>query len=752
MTATDLKKRAIALAEKTKIDSVTPEEVGQLSNDIVEYIENVEINGSSLGIRKTYTSVSAMESDSTAPKDDKGVLLRRGMLVNIYNQEDPDSADNGKVFSFQNPGWAFRGTVDAGYATKEELTELEQQIEDIEPIIINGDVTNNPDDEDIESVIDVETSVGKLKFKDRAYFPSNFSGKGYKILRKNIIGEKNILTQSMISEANTIYEIRYDFDLNGGTLYLVDGVVLNFNGGKLSNGIVHRNNSTSLIINPNFHNIETKGAVSNTGKLKYYSDGIEAEKDASLCLGDIVYLTKRESLSDEGGGLYKVAVAGEYATQGGIQVGSITLNPIKAPYKGVFNMNKYGILPNGEDMSDKLNTLLQTDMQWIFNESTLYFPAGSYKFKKPLNLNKRFIILGDEGSFRIGNDFTGTEFDFSGLENPEGNQIYCINSNTVLKKIKNIHFKSDSYILTENRSSILTGDGTDAWTEVINQQNINCLTSVSYVENCSFDGFSGVCIDMGFVYCNNVGFSHCNICIKPYNDSVITNVYAYCVNNITYGSIALNLISNVRGDSIRDYSFNRISSATKFYNICIDWGYKSVYNLRGDDSVSSKAVRQIIIHTGANRNCINYKLMNKSFMPGDKLYVTDENTSEGIGIVNLPSDVRINELASDISIIGSYFNAKDAGPEDFSNIIPNIGMTINCASNINITGSISITLTDISISELISDLNLFRRYIEIIDDSTLTGLVTINGFRFKLNNLSKGNYNNNTIKLLDVVE
>lgn len=128
MTATELKKRAIALAEKTKIDSVTPEEVGQLSNDIVEYIENVEINGSSLGIRKTYTSVSAMESDSTAPKDDKGVLLRRGMLVNIYNQSDPESADNGKVFSFQNPGWAFRGTVDAGYATKEELTELGKEL------------------------------------------------------------------------------------------------------------------------------------------------------------------------------------------------------------------------------------------------------------------------------------------------------------------------------------------------------------------------------------------------------------------------------------------------------------------------------------------------------------------------------------------------------------------------------------------------------------------------------------------------
>lgn len=140
MTATELKKRAIALAEKTKIDSVTPEEVGQLSNDIVEYIENVEINGSSLGIRKTYTSVSAMEADSTAPKDDKGVLLRRGMLVNIYNQEEPDSADNGKVFSFQNPGWAFRGTVDSGYATKEELTELTKDLSLLEKSVedING--------------------------------------------------------------------------------------------------------------------------------------------------------------------------------------------------------------------------------------------------------------------------------------------------------------------------------------------------------------------------------------------------------------------------------------------------------------------------------------------------------------------------------------------------------------------------------------------------------------------------------------
>ena len=77
-----------------------------------------------------------------------------------------------------------------------------------------GTVTNLADDEDITSVDD-GTGSNVLKFADRTYNPSNFSGKGYKILRKNIIDDKNVLTQDILNEENTIYEIRYEFDLNG---------------------------------------------------------------------------------------------------------------------------------------------------------------------------------------------------------------------------------------------------------------------------------------------------------------------------------------------------------------------------------------------------------------------------------------------------------------------------------------------------------------------------------------------------------
>lgn len=76
---------------------------------------------------------------------------------------------------------------------------------------------------------DVTAVDGKIKFKDR----DTTNGMGYKILR---LPENGILTQDMINQANTIYEIRYDFDLNGATITIPENCTLKFEGGKLSNG------------------------------------------------------------------------------------------------------------------------------------------------------------------------------------------------------------------------------------------------------------------------------------------------------------------------------------------------------------------------------------------------------------------------------------------------------------------------------------------------------------------------------------
>ena len=110
-----------------------------------------------------------------------------------------------------------------------------------ELLLSSGKVVNLPDGEDL-------TTQGiALKFKDREYNPELASGKGYKILRKNwtIVDNNNInlLTQDMISDSNTVYEIRYDFNLNGQTITVPEGCVLQFEGGSLNNGTLNLSNT-----------------------------------------------------------------------------------------------------------------------------------------------------------------------------------------------------------------------------------------------------------------------------------------------------------------------------------------------------------------------------------------------------------------------------------------------------------------------------------------------------------------------------
>lgn len=96
------------------------------------------------------------------------------------------------------------------------------------------------DSEDVVKVIK-ENSVA-LNFTNKTYNSATFSGLGRIYLRKNIVTlegvEKNVLTQAMVNTANTIYHIQYDYDLNGQTITLPAGCVLEFDGGSLANGTI----------------------------------------------------------------------------------------------------------------------------------------------------------------------------------------------------------------------------------------------------------------------------------------------------------------------------------------------------------------------------------------------------------------------------------------------------------------------------------------------------------------------------------
>lgn len=105
-----------------------------------------------------------------------------------------------------------------------------------------------PDEEDLTKSENDGKGNSYLSLKDREYNPDEFSGLGKVILRKNIMEvetegygkvKKNVLLQDMINKPNTIYEIRYDFDLNNQEITIPEGCVLDFYGGSLSNGGIH---------------------------------------------------------------------------------------------------------------------------------------------------------------------------------------------------------------------------------------------------------------------------------------------------------------------------------------------------------------------------------------------------------------------------------------------------------------------------------------------------------------------------------
>lgn len=73
---------------------------------------------------------------------------------------------------------------------------------------------------------------------------------------------KNVLTQDMVSKANTIYIIQYDYDLDDKTITIPENCVLQFEGGSLSNGTIELDNTYFSGFYSGFiHNVTINGTI-----------------------------------------------------------------------------------------------------------------------------------------------------------------------------------------------------------------------------------------------------------------------------------------------------------------------------------------------------------------------------------------------------------------------------------------------------------------------------------------------------------
>ena len=119
--------------------------------------------------------------------------------------------------------------------------------------------------------------------------PSSFSavvtGVSCSVKDSTKIELRNILTPIMMNQPNTIYEIRYDFDLNGETIEMQEGCTLKFKGGSFDKGKI-KGNSTQIIAKKEsvFANVTITGTWENTESYPEWfnakGDGVSDDRDA----------------------------------------------------------------------------------------------------------------------------------------------------------------------------------------------------------------------------------------------------------------------------------------------------------------------------------------------------------------------------------------------------------------------------------------------------------------------------------------
>lgn len=122
---------------------------------------------------------------------------------------------------------------------------------------------------------DITEQNGTLQLANKTYDKQSFSGLGRVYLRKNIVGDKNVLTQAMINKANTIYVIQYDYDLKEASINIPENSVLNFIGDAIGNGTIIGNKTK--VINLNVDRIILSGT--------WFDSGITSNRPTNVLVG-----------------------------------------------------------------------------------------------------------------------------------------------------------------------------------------------------------------------------------------------------------------------------------------------------------------------------------------------------------------------------------------------------------------------------------------------------------------------------------
>lgn len=253
--ATNIGEGEVVIRLKTSVatygyDGLSAYEIAVMRGDFTgsegEWLESLGSGGIEVDQELSETSKNPVENSATT----KGLKSKQDKLVsgeNIKTINGESVLGKGNIVI---PGGGTSVTVENKFGDSTENAGSQFLITQVKESV--DTIADNEDLVLVESNGQNEAVVKRLKFADKAYKPAEFSGMGRTYLRKNIVGGKNVLTQAMVNKANTRYIIQYDYDLNGATIDVPDGCVIEFQGGHIKNGTI---NGNIKVVKPSIDNI-----------------------------------------------------------------------------------------------------------------------------------------------------------------------------------------------------------------------------------------------------------------------------------------------------------------------------------------------------------------------------------------------------------------------------------------------------------------------------------------------------------------
>ena len=371
-----------SIQDPTEDDDLTNKKyVDSVASNIGNYTVNGYKISSNPVLTKNDIGLSNVTNDTQVKRSEMGVA---GGVATLD--------DGGKIPSEQLPSYV-DDVIEGYYVNQNTFNDEDGSpvtlIKDVIYVDINTnksyrytgtsliEITSGPlfaDEEDIH-----KSSDGKLSFKDREYDPEQFSGKGYKILRKNIQDGKNILTQDMINESNTIYEIRYDFDLNSTIINLPNNCVLKFEGGSFNNGVITSKNGYVCNVENKSNSIIFNGIIIKTARDAYGFNFIFNTYAHSLWFSEDDYILYNSS-----------AFLGLYLEQDLVinikQVAGSIYNVLNPNHPFILYGNNHTVTFNNDESISGYSGISSTYLLEIYNINITLTTDNSYSILRADNL------------------------------------------------------------------------------------------------------------------------------------------------------------------------------------------------------------------------------------------------------------------------------------------------------------------------------------------------------------------------------